>query len=146
MRPSIPFLALLAALAGCDSGPKSSVTVEDAWIRLAAVPGGPAAGYARVAASADRGALTGVSSPGAKRVELHETMTHGSMTGMRPTDRIEAQGAEMVFAPGGRHLMLFDTEPALKPGGKADLVFHIEHGGPVTAPADVVAAGDEAPH
>jgi copper(I)-binding protein len=144
MRPFISVLALLAALAGCDFGTRTVVTIDEPWIRLAAVPGQPAAGYATVSASANRGDLTGISSPRAKRVEMHETMTHGSMTGMRPVERI-GTGEPIVFAPGGRHLMLFGLDPSVRAGGKADLVFHFEHGDPVTTIATVVAAGDPPP-
>jgi copper(I)-binding protein len=144
MRLPFAVLALLASLAGCNSGTRTVVTINEPWVRLAAVPDRPAAGYATVTASANRGDLIRVSSPRAKRVEMHETMTHGSMTGMRPVDRIET-GEPIVFAPGGRHLMLFDLDPGAKPGGKADLVFHFEHGDPVTVAATIVPAGDPPP-
>src|SRR5687768_5136939 len=104
----LPFLplALLAGLAGCDSGTRSAVTIDKAWIRLPAVSGRPASGYVTIAATPDRGALTGIASARAERIEMHETMISGSMTGMRPIARISLAGnPEIVFAPGGRHLM-----------------------------------------
>jgi copper(I)-binding protein len=146
MRLPLLLLATLTALAGCNSGTESSRSVSNAWIRLAAVEGRPAAGYATVAATPDHVALVSVTSPSAGRIEIHETMTHGTMAGMRKLDRIDvSKEREIVFAPGGRHLMLFDLDAGLKPGGEADLVFHYENGGTSTLPARIVAAGDENP-
>ena len=146
MRLSILLLPLLATLAGCNSGSQSSRSVSNAWIRLPAVAGQPAAGYAVISATPDHIALVSVTSPSARRIEIHETMTHGTMAGMRKLDRIDmAKEREVAFEPGGRHLMLFDVDPALKAGDKADLVFHYENGETSTLPARIVGAGDESP-
>jgi copper(I)-binding protein len=141
-------LFLLCALAGCGSGSThSSVSIANPTIRLAPVSGRPAAGYVAVAATPDRGALVGVSSPRAARVEMHETIAHGTMTRMRPVERIDlAEEPEILFAPGGRHLMLIGVDPALKPGDRADLIFRFAKGDPVTASARVIGAGDDASH
>ena len=79
---------------------------------------------------------------------MHETMSAGPMTSMNKIDRIDlARGdPDIVFSPGGRHLMLFDLDPALKAGGTADHVFHFENGCTSTIPARVVAAGDDSPY
>ena len=140
-------LTLLFALAACRFGQThSSVSIADAMIRLPAVPGRPAAGYAAVAATKDRGALIGVSSSRAARVEMHETVRSGSGMAMRKVDRISfAEAPEIVFAPGGRHLMLIDLDPALKPGDRADLTFRFANGDPITASARVIGAGDDVP-
>lgn len=148
MRLSMLLLPALAALAACNPASQSSRSVSNAWIRLPAVTGQPAAGYVTVAATPDHKALVSVTSPSAKRIEMHETTTSGTMAGMRKLDRIAltADEPEIRFEPAGRHLMLFDLDPALKAGGKAVLVVHFEHGGTSTLPARVVAAGDENPH
>lgn len=145
-RPLL-LLAALAALAGCNQGTRSQRSVSNAWIRLPAVAGQPAAGYATVTATADHIALKEVSSPKAGRVEMHETMTAGSMAGMKKLERIPVAGQpKIVFAPGGKHLMLFDLDPAMKAGDQADLVFRFENGGTSILPARVVSAGDESPY
>jgi copper(I)-binding protein len=146
MRLPILLLAAFAALAGCSPEGQSSRSVSNAWIRLPAVAGRPAAGYATISATPDHRALVSVTSPSAGRIEIHETITHGTMAGMRKLDRIDmVKEREVAFAPGGRHLMLFDLDPALKAGSKADLVFHYENGGTSTLPARIVGAGDESP-
>ena len=147
MRLLLLLAAGIAVLAGCGSGAGDDPAAAGAVIRLAAVPGRPAAGYASLAAPPGGEALTGASSPRAGRVEMHETMSHGSMSRMRPLERIEPAGdGRIVFAPGGRHLMLFDVDPALKPGDRADLVFRFARGAPVTVGARVIAAGEDYSH
>lgn len=136
--------ALMAAvaLAGCQQGPG----VEDAWVRLPAVPGRPAAGYATVRGdgSSDR-ALVGVSSPAAERAELHESMAgHGGMMAMQPLDRVRVKGT-VGFGPGGKHIMLFGLSPDLRAGGTIPMTFAFEDGAKVTVDAKLVAAGDPAP-
>jgi copper(I)-binding protein len=149
-RVSMRFLPLAAvaaaALAGCDSGSgKTEATIENAYVRLPAVPGRPGAGYFRLEATEDLGALTGVTSPRAGRIEMHETMTSGGMASMRPIERVAA-GEEIRFEPGGRHLMLFEIDPKVQAGGKIQLSFQFEHGKPVPVEAEVRAAGDDGGH
>jgi hypothetical protein len=141
MRTTVPILAALLLATGCNSAPSTEVEVTNPVIRLPAVPGRPGAGYFMLAAPQDRVALTGVSTPAARRVEMHETMSEGTMASMRPVRRIEV-GREIAFAPGGRHLMLFDMSPELKAGETTDLVFQFEQGAPVTVNARVIGAGD----
>ena len=147
MRFPFPLLAALVLLSGCGNEGQSSRSVSNAWIRLPAVAGQPAAGYVTIAATPDHKALVSVTSPGAGRIEMHETVSHGNMSGMRKLERIDlAKESDIAFAPGARHLMLFDLDPALKAGGKAELVFHFENGGSSSLPAHIVAAGDESPY
>lgn len=152
MRPLIPLAAALIApavlLAGCDTRSTGSMVVtRDAVVRLAAVPGGPAAGYFTMSASLDHVALASVTSPKAKRIEMHETMSSGSMSSMRPLARVDIrQGEEIIFAPGGRHLMLFDLDPGLKPGDRIPLDFHFSRNGVASVSARIVGPGDDMPH
>lgn len=136
--------ALMAAvaLAGCQKGPG----VEDAWVRLPAVPGRPAAGYAIVhGGSGGNAVLTGVTSPAVQRAELHESMaSHDGMMAMRPLDRVRVKGT-VGFAPGGKHLMLFGLSPDLRAGGTVPLTFGFGDGTKVTVEARLVGAGDPAP-
>ncbi|MGH8575061.1 MAG: copper chaperone PCu(A)C, partial [Gammaproteobacteria bacterium] len=131
---------------GCDSGSQSSIRVEDPWIRLPAVPERPAVGYGTLVVKENVGALVGVSSPRARTIEIHQTVTRGSMASMRKIDAIQQLNPDFVFEPGGMHLMLFEVDRKLKSGDKADLVFRFEYGRQVTASAIVVGAGDSAPY
>lgn len=144
MRKAVPVLAACFILAACGQAPPQAPAAPAPAIRLAAVPGGPAAGYFQLRIGGDRGALLAVDSPQAGRIEMHETMHAGTMTSMRPLQRIAVRDGEtLVFAPGGRHLMLFDLAPAVHAGGTVSLVLHFERGAPLTLTAHVAAAGEE---
>ncbi len=147
MRLFLPLIALVA-VAGCQRA--AETTVDGAWVRLAAAPGRPAGGYFMLHGGPTDRTLTGVSSPMAGRVELHETMTMGqkqmARMSMRPVGQIVLPaGGKVAFAPGGKHLMLFDVGAAVKPGAKLPLTFAFADGKPLTAQATVIAAGGPPP-
>jgi copper(I)-binding protein len=131
----------MIALAACDNGPVT-VTPAPPFVRLPAVAGRPASGYFDLNVDGDRGALVSVTSRQARRIEMHETMNAANMTSMRPLDRIPvSNGDKLTFTPGGRHLMLYDLDPGVRPGSHIILVFNFERGPPRTLDALVEAAG-----
>jgi copper(I)-binding protein len=130
------------ALVSCGSGESGAprVTAEHAVVTLPAAAGRPGAAYFQL--ETNRAArLVSVTSPSARRIELHEE-------GMRPAAAFELKpDAPLHFRPGGRHAMLFELDPALRPGGKVTLTFTFEGGpGPVTVEADLRAPGDVPTH
>ncbi|WP_156356288.1 copper chaperone PCu(A)C [Sphingomonas sp. Leaf22] len=134
---------LVAALmlSGCQKGP----SVDDAWVRLPAVPGRPAAGYATVRGGSGNDVLTSVASPAVQRAELHESMaSHGGMMAMRALDKVKVEGS-IGFSPGGKHIMLFGLSPDLRAGGTIPMTFGFEDGSKVTVDVKLVAAGDPEP-
>jgi copper(I)-binding protein len=145
MKRLVPALAISIALAACgDSRPIQPAAMAPI-VRLAAVPGRPAAGYLQLRIVGDRGALLSVSSPQASRVEMHETMMSGNMASMHPIARIPVRDGEtIVFETGGRHLMLYDVDPAVRPGGRIVFRFNFERGPPGQLAAQVISAGGEA--
>jgi len=145
MRLALAALITLApfALSACEapSGP-AAVSVSNAAINLPAVRGRPAAGYFELQPTPDQGALTSVTSPHARRIEMHETVQEGGMSSMRAMQRVTIEdGKPISFQPGGRHLMLFDLDPSLEAGKEIQLTFHFEKGEPLTAKAAVRPAG-----
>ncbi len=101
MKSRWPGLVMVAMLAGCSKPP----AVEDAWVRLPAVPGRPAAAYATIDPGTYNIVLTAMASPAARQIELHHSMAtdHGAMT-MRPVERLpipraKARPREAVCAP-----------------------------------------------
>jgi periplasmic copper chaperone A len=145
MTKAVPILAALLLLAGCGGeGPPSPRAGPAATVRLPAVPGRPAAGYFALRIAGDRGALVSVGSPQAARVEMHETMQHGTMSEMRPIARVPVRDGEMLaFAPGGRHLMIYDLDRSVPAGGNVRLVLEFERGDPVTLDARLVPTGGD---
>jgi copper(I)-binding protein len=140
MRMTVPILAVAAALTGCGQTSDSACVTEAApSIRLPAVPGGPGAGYFQISSES---ALVSVSSPRVQRIEMHETMSSGQMSAMRPLARATAGSCGIVFSPGGRHLMLFGIDPTVRPGDQVPLVMQFERGPARTLSATVRNAGN----
>ena len=141
MKRLVPILAALLVLQGCHPNP-IPVTAAAPYVRLAAVPGRPAAGYFDLPAADRDDVLLSVTSPQAGRVEMHESMINGNMSSMRPLDRVPVRaGQQLSFAPGGRHLMLYDLAPTVRAGGEMIFVLHFEHAPVRTLSAAVQSAG-----
>jgi copper(I)-binding protein len=141
----IPFSLCLSLLAGCDGTAKTpNAEVDASWVRLPAVAGREGAAYFRIESNRPQDALLSVSAPGL-RVEMHESMTMNHMSSMRPIASADFADGKLVFAPGGKHLMLFGLDPALKSRGSIPLTFRFKASPPVTVRARLVGAGDPAP-
>ena len=137
--------AMAAGLAGC--GGPDRVTADDAWIRLPAAPGRPGAAYFTLHGGRSDATLIDVSADIAVRAEMHESMNGpGGMAGMKPLASVAVPaGGKVVFAPGGRHVMLFDINPKAKPGKIYNLTLNFGNGGRMYVPATVVGPADPAP-
>lgn len=138
--------ALTLSLAGCDRPATGEpvVEVEEAWVRLPAVPGRPAAGYFTLRAYNADIRLVRVQSGDAERVELHDTRMEDGVMRMVPLDdAVIPQGRELSFEPGGAHAMLFGVADGVRPGGRIALTFTFEGAPPVDVQAEVRAAGED---
>jgi len=147
VRPA-PLFALLPVAALVVSGCHKSkqIYVDGAYVRLSAVTGRPAVAYFNLHASGGGPALVSVTSPAAIRAELHETMMQGAMSAMAPVAQVPLpKTGPLVFAPGGKHVMLFDVNPVVKPGGTMVLRFTFADGSVLEQPAKVVGPADPAP-
>ena len=142
MKRLVPMLIVAMPIGGCGSSTMETSASAAPMVRLPVVPGRPGAGYFEIAVPADHGALVAVTSPQAERIEMHETMTQGTMTSMRPAARLSPENGRLEFRPGGRHLMLHGIDARLAPGGLAQLVLRFEHGQTRTLEARVTGPGD----
>lgn len=132
-------------LAGCAR--PDALSVDRAWVRLGAVTGRPAAAYFTIHGGPTPTTLIAVSTDVTIRAEMHESMkmARGAMT-MAPLNRVAIPAhADIVFAPGGRHVMLFDVNPGIRPGRNITLSFAFADGTRLQASARTVGAGDPAP-
>ena len=128
------------ALAGC-SKPKQ-LYVDHAWVRLPAVRTQPGAAYFTLHGGKTDATLIAVSTDVAIRSELHEGMAGA----MKPVSSIPVPaGSTVPFTPGGRHVMLIDLNPVVKPGGKLTLTFTFANGDRILQDAAVLDAGAPAP-
>lgn len=98
---------------------QAQIVVHQPWVR-STVPGQTVAGAFMRISSAGPAALVGVSSPAAKRAEIHATTMDKEIARMRPVARMELPAGKTVeLKPGGHHVMLVGI---LKPLAKGDTV------------------------
>lgn len=102
----------LTSLAIACGGHTDSLSVENASYRPPLVEGGVGVAYFSITSNTvDR--ITGVSSPQAKAVEIHESTSSGGMAGMARLDGVDLPaGKTVTFGPGGLHLMVIAPEIA----------------------------------
>ncbi len=144
MRTSWVLVAALA-LGACSSAPPT-LSVDKGYIRLAAVPSRPAVAYFTIHGGTADTALIAVSSDVSVKNELHESMQSGGMAAMKPLGDVPIRsGSTVVFAPGGKHVMLFDMNPGIKPGRAVTLTFTFANNQRILFDAPTIAAGAPAP-
>ncbi|ATY32357.1 copper chaperone PCu(A)C [Sphingomonas psychrotolerans] len=144
MRGFPGMVAAALLLTGC--GQPAELGASQAWVRLPAVAGRPGAAYFTVRGGAQADTLLAVSTPAALRSELHETMDHAGVKSMQPTRDVPVPAkGKIEFAPGGRHVMLFDLGPNVKPGTRLPLALAFASGKKLEVQARVVGAGDPPP-
>ncbi len=118
--------------------------ITAARVRLAAVPGRPAAGYFTLETGAVSVELIAVESPIA-RIEMHNMSMAGDVMRMDTLPSVRVSANERTrFAPGGRHLMLFGLPAVIKPGATVPLTFRFAGGTTIKVDAVASAAGADA--
>jgi len=124
-------LAVAASLliAGAAAAQTGSVEIDNAWAR--ATPGKAENGGAYLTIESptpDR--LTGVSTPVAKKAELHTMTMEGGVMKMRPLDGVDLPaGQKVTLQPGAMHIMLLGLTHPLLPGQSFPLTLHFEKAG-----------------
>ena len=138
---------LAVALLGCSQSDEPRQGVSAAWVRLAAVNGNPSAAYFTLRGGSVDDRLMQVSSPLAIRTEMHDMAVAGGMMSMDAIkDGVAVPAGKTVsFAPGGKHVMLFDVSPKVETGSKLPLTLIMASGETIAVQADVIAAGADAP-
>jgi len=134
-----------AASAVTDATPENApgITLTDAVVQLPAVSGRPGVAYFSV--SQGNGAprkLVAVHVDGAGSAQMHESMMADGVATMAELKEVPlTAGKALEFGPGGRHVMLFDIDPALKIGGKTELTITLDNGDKASIPATITGPG-----
>lgn len=137
------FLTVCLAAATLTACGKADMSAQDAWVRLPAVPGRPAAAYVTIQGGGETTSLMKIATPAANRTELHEMKSEGGMMTMSPLDSLPIPAGETVkLAPGGAHAMLFDVAPTLRAGGTIPLRLSFANGRTIEVAAKIKAAGE----
>lgn len=142
---SIKILAFAAALVFATAAAAQSAQPEitNAWARATKAENGAA--YLTIRSpSADR--LVSISSPVAKKAELHTMSMSGNVMQMRPLAGINIPaGQSVVLKPGGEHIMLLGLDHPLQEGQSFPINLTFENGGTRTVSVAVEKAGAAGP-
>ena len=120
-------LCLMTGAAFARGAP--AVTVSGAWARASLPHQDEAAAYLTLQ-SAGGDTLTGVESPAAGMVMLHQTVRKNGVAQMDDVDSLALPaGVQVALAPGGTHLMLMDVAKPLKAGDTLRVTLHFAKAG-----------------
>jgi copper(I)-binding protein len=130
------------AQAAPDNPP--GIALSNAQVRLPAVSGRPGVAYFTVSqASGTPHAIAAVDVAMVGRTEMHETMKSGEASTMAPLTSVPVEpGQSVEFAPGGKHVMLFDLDPKLASAKQVELTVTFDGGDKATAKARVVSVAE----
>ena len=129
------FLCLISALSVVPAASEEAgVSVRDAWIRETPPGVHMMAGYMVLQNNTSRSqVLVAASSSGFETVMIHRTIVKDGMAGMVHLSQIElAPIANLIFAPGGYHLMLMNPKRTLRAGDP--VVINLEFRGGLVLP------------
>ncbi|WP_374526134.1 copper chaperone PCu(A)C [Sphingopyxis sp.] len=132
-RRTLARTALAAALAaaaptltacGENLGAGPQLNVVSGYIQMGASPDSPAAGYFTVTGGPRDVQLMAVTADLAQRVEMHESVKENGVVTMKPlaSAPVPAKG-KLEFKPGGKHLMIWNINPAAVRAGKLPMAF-----------------------
>ncbi len=141
-------LLALALISGtrAQAQPVTPPAVSQAWIKLPAVAGRPAAAYFTITGGQAADRLLRVETPLASRVELHESRMEGGAMRMMPVPVLDVAPRSTVrLAPGGKHVMLFGLAPSVTPGMTVKLTLVFANAGKVSVNAQARSVTDTAP-
>ncbi|HKY55370.1 MAG TPA: copper chaperone PCu(A)C [Anaerolineales bacterium] len=149
-RRLVAILAIALLLSACRA--EEGITVHDAWMRPTAQGENAAVYFILNNHSVQAEELIGASSSIAEAVEIHESsMTEG--TGVMQMNQVFfiplEKGAEIVFEPGGYHVMFVNINKELVVGETVELTLHFKNYEDVpvnVSVAEFAPAGDEHSH
>ena len=146
---SIKFLAFAAGLvvASAALAQTNQLEVTNPWARATAGTAQPGVAYLTIQSpTPDR--LLSVSSPVAKKAELHSMEMSGMVMKMRPMASLDIPaGQPVTLKPGGEHIMLMGLTQPLHAGQSFPLTLNFEKAGTrtVTVPIEKAGAAGPAP-
>jgi copper(I)-binding protein len=144
LSKSIFFVTCLLIASGA-MGQTEQLEIKTPWAR--ATPGHAENGAAYltiVSPTTDR--LTAVSSPVAKKAQLHTMSMEGGIMRMRPLAAIDIPAGQAVtLSPGGMHIMLLGLTQPLREGKSFPLTLSFDHAGQRQVTVAIEKAGAMGP-
>jgi len=140
--PLAALTALVAPLALVSCAEPQPLYVDQAWIRPNPNGQGPAAGYLVIHGGEAAVRLLRVTSDAAMRIEMHQSVTQDGMTTMEKIDSLDVPAKEKVtLEPGGKHLMIFNINPAAIQAGKLTMTLLFSNDDRLIVDAQIRGAG-----
>jgi len=123
----------------------AQLEVDGAWARATPGKSDNGAAYLTIQSpTADR--LVSVSSPVAKKAELHTMSMEGAVMKMRPVGGIDIPpGQPVALKPGGEHVMLMSLDHPLREGENFPLTLDFQKAGQRTVTVKVEKTGATGP-
>lgn len=152
MRSSMAFVATLTVALLNNAFAADRLVAEDAWIRQGPPQTTVMAGFVTLRnSSAGEITVDGAKSAKFKRIEIHQTIMEQGMARMLQQDSLRiAAGEQLVLAPGGYHLMLFEPHAPLETGAQIPVTFTLAEGSELevlfTVRRNAVGGAGEAHH
>ena len=141
------YLALAAGLviASTALAQPAQLEVNNAWARATAGKADTGVAYVAIQSpTADR--LVSLSTPVAKKAELHTMSMQGMVMKMRPLSGLDIPaGQPVTLKPGGDHIMLMGLNQPLRAGQTFPLTLDFEKAGSRSVTVTVEKAGATAP-
>jgi len=140
--------ALASVLFGTAPAMADNVRVDDSWARSSIGIERPGVAYMTIHNDGNESDwLLAVTTPLAKRAELHETAREGEVMIMRAVESVEIPPNSTVkLEPGGLHVMLMSLQKMLVEGEFFALNLHFAQAGDLTVNVAISAiAANEAP-
>ena len=140
---SFRFLAFAGVFAAASAvlAQTNQLEVSNAWARATPAKAENGAAYVTIVSpTPDR--LLSVSSPVAKKTELHTMEMAGMVMKMRPIAGLDIPaGQPVALKPGGEHIMLIGLQQPLREGQSFTLTLNFEKAGARTVSVAVEKAG-----
>lgn len=111
---------------GLWSSAQAQVTIDRAWARSTVANQTATGAFMRVTAQKDV-RLTGVSSPVAGIVEVHEMKMENGIMKMRPAGDLQLKAGQSIeLTSGGLHIMMMDLKKQIKAGDAVPLTLEFK--------------------
>ncbi len=145
-KMALPLTALIAPIALSACADPAPLYVDKAWVQLNPNGQGPASGYFTIhGGGAGDAKLLRVTSEAAQRIEMHESVQQNGMMTMKAIDSVDVPAKSKVeFAPGGKHLMIFNINPAILESGKLTMIMMFSNGDRLIVDAAIQKPGQKA--
>ena len=127
----LTFFSVILAFSACNAQKELSIT--ETWARPGIAEGNTGVFFVIDNPTTDGDRLLSAASDVAQAVELHKTTMVDDVMTMAPQEYVEIPaGEQVIFKPGGLHVMLINLHDKLNVGDNFELTLNFEQAGEIT--------------